>query len=182
MAKRGRPATDEYAQARMQQQMYGIAEYVFKAWNAQRYSAIRRGIPFRFTLFQWDQWWRSVLRELGPDARRGRRKGNYMMARIGDRGAYEHDNVYAASATGNAGDIPDDVRVLMVERATATQAANGKPRGSHLKVRGDGHPRSHAVVTPFGRFGSIRLASEAHAINERTGRYRISRGLWSLDA
>lgn len=27
--------------------------------------------------------------------------------------------------------------------------------GSHLKVRGDGHPKSAAVLTPAGRLGSI---------------------------
>ena len=182
MAKVGRPPSDEYTRAKHEQSTYGIPEYAFRAWNAQRYNAKRRGIPFKFSLFQWDQWWHAALASLGPEAKRGRRLGLYMMARIGDAGAYEHGNVYAATAAQNAADIPADVRANSQIKATATMLAKGRARGVHLKVRGDGHPRSKPVITAAGRFGSIRLAADAYGISERTGRYRISRGFWHLEA
>ena len=103
------------------------------------------------------------------------------MARIGDRGGYEPSNVYAARPLDNARDIPADVRAVMVERASASLRLVGKPRGAHLKVRGDGHPKSKAVITPAGRFGSIALASEAYGITRAGGGYRVRRGEWTLE-
>lgn len=68
-------------------------------WN-HRYMAQRRGIPFLFTQEEWVTWWIS---HLGPDWRnlRGRRRGQYVMARMGDKGAYEHSNVKCVSVTIN---------------------------------------------------------------------------------
>jgi hypothetical protein len=168
------------AVARRQVALYGIAEHAFKAWRAQAESAVRRGIPFRFSLFEWDQWWKRELIVLGPDAKRGRRKGAYMMARFKDQGAYEHGNVYAATAAQNANDIPPEVRIAAQRKADATLAAHGVRRGDHLRI-GSPHPSAHAVMTPLGRYASIRLASVAHGISERTGRYRVRRGYWTLE-
>ncbi len=177
MAKMGRPATPAYEAARREQAIYGIPEYVFKAWNAQRYSAERRGIPWRFGLFAWDQWWRRELLALGPEAKRGRRKGQYVMARFADLGAYEHGNVYAATSQQNQLDIPDDVRARRFEKGTATAVARGHPRGYHLRL-GNPHPCGKPVVTDKGTFLSIRLAAQAHGVSERTGRTRLRKGEW----
>jgi len=166
--------------ARADQATYGIPERDYQAWRSQYNSAKRRGIPFRFSLLGWRIWWQGELAKLGPDAKRGNRVGCYMMARKRDRGAYEHGNVYAATPRDNARDIPADVRVAMTEQATAACKARGKPRGVHLKVRGDGHPKSHAVMTPAGRFGSIALASEAHGITRAGGLHRVRTGVWTL--
>ena len=40
-----------------------------------------------------------------------------------------------------------------------------KSRPPQPLLRGDGHPRSKAVITPRGRFGSAALAAEAYRIN-----------------
>lgn len=161
-----------------EQATYGISSYVRRQWKAQRDSSKKRGIEFRFTLFQWHCWWTGELANLGPEARRGRRRNEYVMARIGDVGAYEPGNVYAARPLDNARDIPADVRASMTLRATASREANGNPRGAHLMVRGTGHPRSHAVLTPAGRYGSIALAAEAHGITRAGGCFRVQRGEW----
>lgn len=171
---------DDITVAQRQKEIYGIPAYVYKAWRSQRHSSLRRGIPFRFTLLAWHCWWNTELLAIGPDARRGKRKTEYVMARRGDAGGYEPGNVYAALPGQNARDIPSDVRVAIYERAKATRIANGNPLGSHLKVRGDGHPRSHAVITPLGRFGSIALASEAHGITRQAGFYKVRAGVWTL--
>ena len=177
--------------ARYQRDTYGVPDYAVKAWLAHRQSAKSRGIQFRFTLLQWHLWWRAELRSLGPDARRGRRRGEYVMARLCDVGAYEPGNVRALTPAGNAADVPDDVRAMAAEKVRATvkwwrQVLDGtgleqfhRTTGDHLRVRGDGHPRSRAVVTPLGRFGSIALASEAHGITRQGGHYAVKRGAWS---
>lgn len=165
---------------RWEQSTYGLSEREYQAWRAQYHSAKRRSIPFRFTLLGWCLWWRGQLRGLGQSARRGRGRDCYVMARIGDRGAYEPDNVRCIHPGDNIREIPEDVRAIMVERTTATRKANGHPRGAHLKVRGDGHPKSHAVLTPIGRFGSIALAAEAAGITRAGGLHRVRRGVWQL--
>lgn len=180
MANVGRPASPPYEVARREQAIYGIPEYVFDAWNAQRYSADRRGIPFKFGLFAWDQWWKRELIKLGPDAKRGRRKGQYLMARFADQGAYEHTNVYAATAAQNLADIPEDVRAMARAKSIETPRKNGNSLGKHLRI-GNQHPMGKPVMTPLGRFMSIRLASEAHGFSERTGRIRVKRGIWTLE-
>ena len=172
---------DDLIQADREAATYGIPSYVKRQWKAHRDSALRRGIQFRFSLFQWHLWWLEALAEIGPDAKRGRRKGEYVMARRGDQGAYEHDNVYAATPGQNARDIPADVREAMTVKATTMREAIGKPRGIHLRVRGDGHPASHAVITPIGRFGSIALAAEAHGITRAGGLYRVRWKDWRLE-
>lgn len=47
-----------------------------------------------------------------------------------------------------------------------------KIEANHLRVRGDGHPKSKAVITPKGRFGSAALAADAYDIGRRTACYR----------
>lgn len=173
----GRPPSDEFLIGAREKAIYGISDYTFKAWNTQRTSAKTRGIPFRFGLFAWDQWWKRELLHLGPDAKRGNRKGQYMMARLGDAGAYEHGNVYAATAAQNQGDIPADVRLRAIDKATTTAIANGKPKGYHLTI-GNQHPSAHPVITPLGRFLSIRLASVAHGVSDTMGRRRVRAGAW----
>lgn len=170
---------DDIMVAKRQMELYGIPAYTYKAWREQRHSSLKRGIPFNFTLLAWHCWWNAELVVLGPDARRGKRRGEYVMARHGDTGAYEHGNVYAATPAQNAADIREDVRIVMTERATETRNANGNPRGQHLAIRGDGHPKAHAVITPIGRFGSIALAADAYGITRAGGHYRLKRGEWT---
>ncbi len=163
-----------------EQATYGISTYVRRQWKAHRDSARKRGIDFRFTLFQWHCWWSAELAKLGPNARRGRRRDEYVMSRFGDRGAYEPSNVQAVRPLDNARDVPEDVRVMITERCTTTRNANGHPRGAHLRIRGDGHPKAKAVMTPIGRFGSIALAAEAHGITRAGGFYRVKSMKWSF--
>ncbi len=62
------------------------------AFDQQMANAKRRNVPFLFSYEEWVAWWVSSL---GPDwqQKRGCKKGQYCMARIGDRGAYEPSNV-----------------------------------------------------------------------------------------
>jgi hypothetical protein len=63
-----------------------------RAFREHRDSAKRRGIEFLFTFEEWRKWWED---HLGPDwqKKRGRRKGQYVMARFEDKGPYAIWNV-----------------------------------------------------------------------------------------
>lgn len=157
----------DIASARAQQAAHGISERDFQAWRAQWHSAKRRGIPFRFSLLGWALWWHAELSRLGEGAARGRRRGQYVMGRIGDSGAYEPGNVLAMLPVENVRHRTDQSIADATEQATRTRAARGRPRGYNLRIRGDGHPRSRAVVTPAGRFGSLALAAEHYGLTRQ---------------
>lgn len=62
------------------------------AFKAQADAAKQRGKPFLFTYPEWCQWW---FDKRGPNwfVERGRGRGKYQMARIGDKGPYAPWNV-----------------------------------------------------------------------------------------
>lgn len=60
-----------------------------QAYVCQRKDAKRRGIPFLLTYEQWCEVWL----ESGKWEYRGKRRGQYVMSRPGDQGAYELGNV-----------------------------------------------------------------------------------------
>ena len=164
----------------MDQKIFAIPERDYQAYREQYHIAKRRGIPFHFTLLQWRLWWRTELAKLEPGAKRGRGKDNYVMARYGDRGAYEPGNVFATRPAGNMADRDPAAAQDAMHKATHTRNLRGKPRGYHLRIRGDGHPKAKAVTTPAGRYGSIALASEAHGITRQAGHYRVRSGVWRI--
>jgi hypothetical protein len=70
-------------------------------WNvkylSQKHSAIKRGIEFNLTFAEWYNWWL----ESGQIHNRGTLKGQYVMARMGDSGAYQLDNIKCITAEEN---------------------------------------------------------------------------------
>ena len=63
----------------------------------QQVNARVRGIPFLMT---FDQWW-SIWERSGHWHKRGRKRGQYVMARYGDRGGYEVGNVRIVTVREN---------------------------------------------------------------------------------
>ena len=125
------------------------------AFRAHRYSAARQGIPFLFTFHEWVNWW-------GADfARRGRAVGQLVMARRRDQGPYSPANCYKATCVGS-----NRYRNAQIAEGARARHAARKAAGipHHLEARGDGHPKSKAVITPAGRFGSAALAAEHYGI------------------
>ena len=59
------------------------------AFKSQRSSAAKRGVQFLLT---FEEWW-AVWDASGKWEQRGRLKGQYVMARFGDRGPYAVTNV-----------------------------------------------------------------------------------------
>lgn len=166
----------EVRQAQFDAERYSIPRYVYQAWRSHRNNALGRGIPFIFPLLRWHLWWKTALTKAGHGAERGNRRGQFMMCRINDAGAYEDGNVYVGTGTTNAADRTAEARLAAVAKCAATMAANGTVRAAHLKVRGDAHPKSKAVVTPAGRFGSIALAAEHHGLTRAGAHYRVKAG------
>ena len=68
---------------------WAAAHPVMIAYQRQKSAARRRGIQF---LLSFEEW-RTLWLESGKWEQRGKRKGQYVMARYGDAGAYAVDNV-----------------------------------------------------------------------------------------
>lgn len=167
--------------ADLESDRYAIPAYVKRQYLAQKHSSAQRGIVFDFTLLRWHLWWKAELAKIGPDAKRGRRRGEYVMARIGDQGAYEVGNVYCATAEQN---IADQDRNRQRHSLLATWQRR-KAAGERCWLegkRGELHPKARAVVTPLGRFGSAALAAEAHGMTRQAAsrKAREGRGGWGL--
>lgn len=73
---------------------------VYSAYLCQVSTSKRRGIEWCFTYEEWVRWWQL---HLGPNwfNRRGCRKGQYVMARRGDKGPYVWWNVECKTADEN---------------------------------------------------------------------------------
>ena len=70
------------------------------AFKLHRRGAKARGIGFHFTFETWISWW---MKHLGPDwfVKRGRKRGQYVMARTRDKGPYSAWNVKCILASAN---------------------------------------------------------------------------------
>lgn len=71
-----------------------------RLYQFQKNVAYQRAIPWEFTYEIWLAWWEQ---QLGPNwpKYRGRKAGQYVMARIGDQGAYNPQNVRCILHTEN---------------------------------------------------------------------------------
>jgi hypothetical protein len=65
------------------------------AFLDQRCNAKKRGIPFEFSFEEWVEWWGEDIN------RRGCNADGLVMARYGDDGPYQPDNVYKSKASDN---------------------------------------------------------------------------------
>jgi hypothetical protein len=82
-------------------------------YYSQRWNADARGIPFLLTREQWYAWWEST----GHFHERGRKKGQYVMARLGDTGSYELGNIKCILATENTSEAFVHKPALRIESA-----------------------------------------------------------------
>lgn len=69
-----------------------------KRYLQQRAQARMRKVPFTITLDEWIKVWEDS----GKWEQRGRRKDQYCMSRIGDKGGYELGNVFIQLSNENA--------------------------------------------------------------------------------
>jgi hypothetical protein len=72
-------------------------ETPIRQFQVHRASAKERGIEFKLTFEQWDQWWKDS----GHYHERGKERGQYVMSRKGDLGAYELGNIECKLSADN---------------------------------------------------------------------------------
>lgn len=121
-----------------------------RKYNDQKSSAKRRGIEWRITFEEWCEWWVAT----GHWDQRSRT--GYVMARYGDKGAYELGNIYCTTAHQNVHDMHVNGRAN--KDTTSAALANKKP-----------------ILTPYGVFESGRLAAAALGVHEVTIYRRVRR-------
>jgi hypothetical protein len=109
-------------------------------FHHQRRNAKTRGIPFLMTFDQW----KAIWLESGKWEQRGFRRGQYVMSRLGDRGAY---------VTGN-------VKVCLV----------GENHGEFVSRRHKGHPKSEQMREALraARTGTKRVFRDGRSTWERS--------------
>jgi hypothetical protein len=73
-------------------------------YGCQKTHAKLRGIEFNFTFQEWIDWWGSDI------INRGCRKGQLVMARIGDQGPYSSNNVIKQECGQNTAEMRKRVK------------------------------------------------------------------------
>jgi len=72
-------------------------ETPLRQFQIHRATAKTRGIEFKLTFEQWEQWWKDS----GHYHERGKGSGQYVMGRKGDTGAYELGNIECITQAEN---------------------------------------------------------------------------------
>lgn len=154
---------------------------VFLAFKAHVQAAKQRSIEFLFTIHTWWSWWQVD----GRWHHRGIGKNKLVMARHHDRGPYSPENVECITHSKNIGQI-DWSSSSQKHRARWAKKTDSERADWHLAKRGDGHPKSKAVITPKGRFGSAALAAEAFDITRQAAsqfaKYKIKGWRYETEA
>lgn len=96
-----------------------------KAFILHRNGAARRGIAFHFTYEEWCAWWKY---HLGPDwfKLRGKRMGQYCMARRGDKGPYARYNVKCLTHSENSRTQPANGKLTEAQVTSIYLALKGR--------------------------------------------------------
>ena len=81
-------------------EIFEMMKYAEKRYNEQRYIAKQRKIEWLYTFESWWQQWQ----ESGKWEQRGRKTGEYVMARFGDVGPYSPTNVEIVTCHKNSSD------------------------------------------------------------------------------
>lgn len=135
-----------------------------KAYLAHAGVAKQRGIPFLLTFEEWLGIWLDS----GKWLERGWNKGQYVMARIGDKGAYEIGNVYICLSEENRADRNRNYKLY-----GDSNPASGKDYWADM-TDADRNKRSNQVsekLLGIPKSNDMRKALAAKA----TGRKRVYR-------
>jgi hypothetical protein len=131
---------------------------------AQRAHAEKRGVPFRLTFREWEEWWQAT----GHYNERGSKKHQYVMARKGDKGAYELGNIECITADQNRQDCftnyyatPSQADYLMTQIRKSRGLSLGKvaaavecdPGNLSRVERGDQPPKRELVRKLWSYYG-----------------------------
>jgi hypothetical protein len=109
-----------------------------KLFQWQCASAKGRGIPFLFEMDEWILWWEK---KLGKNWRnlRGKRAHQFCMARHGDEGVYEWDNVKCITVSQNRREARKGVKLSKEWRAAISRGLirwrSGNPMSKATKKK-----------------------------------------------
>lgn len=119
-------------------------------WTMQKYNALKRGIEWELSLWEW--W--CIWQESGHWHERGVHGHKYVMCRHGDVGPYSRANVYIATARQNLQDARKSGKARTNPKA-------GKGRGYWIRKHCKGKPY---CASAFGKvLGYFATAEEARA-------------------
>ena len=122
-----------------------------RKFNHQKYTAKTRQIEWHFTLDTWIEWW-------GEDIdKRGRKKGQLVMARKGDIGPYHPDNVFKCYQE-------DNVRYAQSGKKV-TRNSDHQEKLAQAKRK--------KIMTPDGIFNSRDECAAYYKIGGSAVNYRI---------
>lgn len=113
-------------------------------YGEHKRGAKRRNIDWQFTFETWVEWWENT----GHFHERGRKKGQYVMARIGDIGPYSPSNVFCSTVEDNIKNIGVESKKRKIEGGKATQFKPGHTVGKRWKPE-------YQYICPKGSFSSI---------------------------
>lgn len=120
------------------------------AFNAQRRRAAQRAIEWEFTFDEWLSVWVSS----GRLEQRGKGKGKYVMARLGDVGPYAQHNV----------------EIVLYEKNASDARANNPVSSEQLRINAIGKGRGwtfvrngYQVVVAHRYIGRFKTEAEAVA-------------------
>lgn len=101
-----------------------IQKKLWLAYRGSRASSHNRGLGFFFSFEEWVKWWED---NLGPNWKqlRGNKKGQFVMARKGDKGNYEPSNVECVTFEQN------------IKDATTNKARTGPKRKRNILTNHD---------------------------------------------
>lgn len=141
-----------------------------KPWRAeftcQRFTAKGRGIPFNMSFSTW----RAIWKKSGHLHERGKRKGQYQMARKGDKGAYEIGNVEIVTIEENRAS-----QVMTKEHCARIGSKNAKAKLTEkqvLKIRTEFIPHNkHKGLSALGRKYGVSPQVIFSIINRQTWKH-----------
>ena len=138
----------------------------YTEFRTQRNNARRRNIDWQFTYDEWIEWWGEDI------TNRGRKNGQLVMARNGDVGPYNVQNVQKLKAEENASDA-----VKGKHKTVQHISSMKKPKTiQHAINISNASTCKKSIMTPIGKFDSINAAASALNIIRGTVRDRIIRG------
>lgn len=141
-----------------------LARLAKRRYDMHRHRANRYGIGFHLSFEEWKNWWKKQLGRNWMEMR-GRGNDKFCMARFGDKGAYELENVKCVTNRQNRSE-----RVLSPESCAKISASNMGhlvSAATRKKIGDANRGRVHSAKSRM-RMGLSRLG-------KKRGPYKISR-------
>jgi hypothetical protein len=125
-------------------------------FKIQKRNTILRGIPFSMT---FEEWW-EIWQQSGHWSERGRERGKYQMARLGDRGGYEVGNVKIILSEDNRAEYTPSAEVR--EIISAASRSRG-PISEETREK----MRLATLNRPPETFANLRLTNRNRSMEHR---------------